>query len=480
MNRNSIAKEIKKLGLKQGDIVLLHSSINAIGPVEGGADAVIDAFLDVLGNEGTLVVPAFGKLGIITEIVSARKGAVKSCHPLASIAAIGRDAKKISANHWKASTGHGKNTPYTRIAAMGGYICLLGVDQDRNTTLHSVETLMSLPYLKKSREVSFETPDGKNITKSWDFFPGPHRDFIGLDRILRESGKMKISTVGKAVARLIKSNDMISILMSHAKEHPDFALCKNPNCRDCVLQRAAITRDRLGKELFRTAASSALVGRYVPEMIDNLHNCGIDLIELDYINGLPVQMVSVEKIKSAVSELASENIKTISMKLSVFPDNFPEVLKKAEDAGIPELVLPLPFSGDIRQVLKEKGKIGLSFFNNENTSSAAIEKILKDIKNPDISFSFSPAAFTRAGEMPFLKSFSKTRLRKYVSRLYVEDCLFDGTPAKLASGNSEIKELVSLLRCSSFSGCMTLGGLNRCAAAARECVDSFISLLDTV
>ncbi|OGV39616.1 MAG: hypothetical protein A2020_02820 [Lentisphaerae bacterium GWF2_45_14] len=482
MNRSSISKWIRKLGLKKGDIVLLHSSIHAVGPVDGGADTVVDAFLDVIGAEGTLVVPTFGKLGIITEIISSRKGAVKSCHPLASVAAIGRKAKKICAAHWEAATGHGEDTPYVRIAEMGGYICLLGVDQDRNTTLHSIEELLRLPYLKKSREITFDTPDGQNIKKSWDFFPGPHRDFIGLDKILRESGKMKTASIGNAVIRLIKSKDMIETVVEHAKKHPDFALCTNPSCLDCTLQRAAITRNRLGKESFKTAASAALAGKYVPEMIENLHRCGIDNVELDYINGRPIQMLPSEKIKQTVSEFSSENIKTISMRLSAFPDDLSEILKTASDAGIPEFVLPFPLRGDISRFLKDAGvmKIRLSFFNNENISSGMIEKTFKDINNPDTSLSFSPAGFTRAGETPFLASFSKTRLRKLMSRIYVEDCLFDGTPTKLANGNSEIKELISILRCSSFSGIVVLGPLNRCTATLEECTSDFVSLLDSM
>ena len=46
MESVEIVKALRSLGLGRGDIVLLHSSLISLGYVEGGADAVIKAFLD--------------------------------------------------------------------------------------------------------------------------------------------------------------------------------------------------------------------------------------------------------------------------------------------------------------------------------------------------------------------------------------------------------------------------------------------------
>jgi aminoglycoside 3-N-acetyltransferase len=45
MNKQDITSGLRKLGLTAGDKVLLHSSLSSLGEVEGGPDAVIDAFL---------------------------------------------------------------------------------------------------------------------------------------------------------------------------------------------------------------------------------------------------------------------------------------------------------------------------------------------------------------------------------------------------------------------------------------------------
>ena len=59
IDRSGIARDLQTLGLRGGDTVLVHSAMSRIGRVAGGAPAVVDASLDVLGPAGTLAVPTF-------------------------------------------------------------------------------------------------------------------------------------------------------------------------------------------------------------------------------------------------------------------------------------------------------------------------------------------------------------------------------------------------------------------------------------
>ena len=95
MKKQEISAALQEMGLKKADKVLRHSSLLSLGQVEGGPDAVIDAFLDVLGSEGTLLVPVFGALGILTETLKKRPGAVISPCPVGTLAAIGKDAQTL-------------------------------------------------------------------------------------------------------------------------------------------------------------------------------------------------------------------------------------------------------------------------------------------------------------------------------------------------------------------------------------------------
>ncbi|NOX44142.1 MAG: AAC(3) family N-acetyltransferase, partial [Caldiserica bacterium] len=57
VTKDDIVRGLRELGLEVGAIVGVHSSLSSFGYVEGGADAVIDALLEVVGEEGTVVMP---------------------------------------------------------------------------------------------------------------------------------------------------------------------------------------------------------------------------------------------------------------------------------------------------------------------------------------------------------------------------------------------------------------------------------------
>ena len=130
----SLSADLRTLGLAAGDVVILHASARSVGFVIGGPQAIAQAVLDVLGPEGTLVVPthtpentdpagwqnppvpeswwpairgqapgfdpvrtpASRWMGIVAETVRNWPGAVRSDHPQVSFAAVGRQAREVT------------------------------------------------------------------------------------------------------------------------------------------------------------------------------------------------------------------------------------------------------------------------------------------------------------------------------------------------------------------------------------------------
>lgn len=457
MNRKEIAEGLKNLGLKKGSIVMLHSSYLSLGEVEGGPSEVIKAFLDVIGKKGTLLVPAFAKLGVLVEEVKKLPEAIVSSCPVGAVAAYGPAAKDLCKDHWKADTAHGHGTPYVRLAQKGAMICLLGVDQDRNTTLHSIEALLELPYLQPIT-CTVKTPSGKEVKKEYKYFPGPHRDFIGLDSLLLQSGAMKIGRIGNAQVRMIECSAMFEILMAAGAESPDLVLCNNPECADCVKQRAAIYAHEVAKESFQLTVSSRLAGRYVPEMVENLKKQGISRIELDYVQGKIFANLSAAKIHSAIQEFKEENIEVTGIRLPNVPDDPEKLAEKLLSAGIFRVIMPLAGSAKTVKILKKSG-LKVVLYNIAQSTKSAVQEFSGIFKTQsEQSFSFNAVNFAKVGEHPFLYSYSAGRFIKTVGQLDIADCTWDGTGTKLACGNAEIKELISIMRCHNFSGYFCLGG----------------------
>jgi len=473
-----IERGLRELGLGEGDIVLLHSSLSSFGDVDGGAQAVVQAFLDVLGETGTLAVPAFGELGTIPDTVRADPRAITSIHPLAAVSAIGQHAEALFRDHWQADTAHGEGTPYVRIAELGGYVCLAGVDQDRSTTLHTAEEMLRMPYLS-DRTKTFETDSGTE-TRTYRFFPGPHRDFIGLDRLLRESGVMRIGRIGNSVIRLMPSQELIDVCRAAGRADPAFVLCDNPNCADCVAQRAALRRHRFGQEAFTLVASSGLAGRYVPEMLDHLKASGVNCVELDYVEGRPIDMLTGKEIQAVVGQLNDAACTVSALRSWSVPESPDKWLDRAAANGVGRVVLPL-WAGAGRLAIEAAQRgLQLSVFNNVLGSADTSSFLVESAENgARLGFTFNAANFARAGEKPFLYS-HKQKLRRFVDQLDVEDARFDGGVQPLARGNAEIKEMISILRCASFDGPMVLTSRNRGTGDLLSITQRFEALLDAM
>ncbi len=477
LNREQIAAKLRELGLKTGDKVLLHSSVVSLGEVEGGPQAVLDAFLDVLGTSGTLLVPIFGKLGVLTELVRNDPRAVKSPCPVGTVAAIGADAEALCHDHWSAETAHGVGTPYHRLAELGGYICLLGVDQDRNTMLHGIEAMLQLPYLNSTTR-TFTLPDGREITKEFKYYPGPHRNFIGLDHRLRQAGAIRQLPIGNAMARLMSAAELWQLGMEWGKQDPAFVLCDNPACADCVRQRAAIAKNDFAKESFVLAMSSRLAGRYVPEMIENLQACGISLVELDFIQGKSAAQYPAEKLAAFVQEFDDAGIGVSSLRVDYLPADPMSLVNALQTAGIQRLILPMVEDLSVWQELEKVSGLTIELANVALGGAAFTQ--CRERLAPHAPVRFNPVNFVKANEMPFLRSYGAGRFIRTMASLDVNDALWDGTPRRLAQGNAEIKELVSIVRCRNFAGMLVLGGGAPCATTPREFCQDFRNLLSTI
>jgi len=206
----------------------------------------VDALLEVLGAEGTLAVSAMDSskpfdaatspvtVGIINETVRLRPNAIRSLRPSHSVAAIGKLAAYFTAGHDTAETNCGHGTPYEKLCELGGKIVLLGVDMNRNTTLHTLEDFVDAPYLEDQIFVAptyMKDYEGKTMTVKR--YPPGHRDFLSFTRDLRRADAMTEGKVGGAVVKVIDVAKMFSIGLELLQKNVNYFLCENKRCVDC-------------------------------------------------------------------------------------------------------------------------------------------------------------------------------------------------------------------------------------------------------
>jgi len=430
----------------------------------------------------------------IAKVFSSMKGVIKSIHPVHSVSAMGARARYLTKDHDKMPTACGKGTPFGKLVDLGGYILLMGVDQDRNTTLHTAEDYADLPYLSE-KEFKYVDENGVEKTIVLKRFPGPHRNFIGMDRIFLEKKIMNIERIGNAMVRLIDAKKMIRVCLDELKKNPAAFLCENPNCADCVMQRGKIKEARLKKECFTLSATTSHIASEPEEMLKILQGQGVKTIELDVIWNKPVTTLAPSELQYLKDLFAKHNFSVAGISCKEDCD-IEKCLDIAEFFGAKYTVLPnLIFSQDIqkqkRQFIEslfpvieiaEKKNIVLLIENRPATvcarSSDCLE-ILGKIKSPHLKLAFNPANFAIAGEKPFLGISPHVRRMAFV--LYVNDALFTGKPQFPGYGNAEIKELMSILRCWCFSGYFCLKpGIGTGKEFFNSAADAFWHLLETM
>ena len=173
-------QDLLKLGLKPGDTVMMHSSFKSLGGIEGGAEAVFQTLLDILGEEGTLMLPAFSYatvnydnpnfdreqtpvcVGYLPEYFrTSVPGVIRSLHATHSCAAKGKLAQWLCEDHELDLTPVGKHSPLAKLPEVDGKILILGSPPSSNTIMHGVEEAGNAPYtLDYDRPIPYVLRDG--------------------------------------------------------------------------------------------------------------------------------------------------------------------------------------------------------------------------------------------------------------------------------------------------------------------------------
>jgi len=525
LSRDDIVNDLRALGVGPGMTIMVHSSLSALGRVEGGAETLIEALIEAVGPEGTVAMPAMpgggvfdidespSTVGTVTEVFRTYPGVQRSFHPTHSACAIGPKADYLLEDTLDQPTAVGTESPWGRLSRLSeGYVLLLGVDQDRNTLLHHAEEIVRVPYLN-TIERDYLDDEGNVHTKTLELFPGPHRDFIGLEPRLREGNAMRIGTVGNAVARLMHAATTVEIVVAALREDPAAVLCDNPNCDDCVMQRARIKAHDLAQHDF---TASALLDELVDDLtaardggewaggMKAICNEGIRVVELGEVLGR--QFIEDQGARAAfLGELAEMEMTVSCLHVGLTGEELHMDAERvgarmdaagalARSAGIPLLKVPSPRGCTARDAVEhlrgacESAGAGVTVvFENVpetvwDTGEACDQPLLALADDYPLGFAYNPGHFANVGEKPFLGTYRDTKLKRYTRIIYAMDGCFPGRPQYTlpAQGNGELKEVISIFRARRFDGFVTLKmGDRRGTEQFQAHAQAFRRLLET-
>ncbi|SDE00439.1 aminoglycoside 3-N-acetyltransferase [Limimaricola pyoseonensis] len=250
-SRTDLARDLRALGLRAGDTVMVHAALRRLGRVLGGAVVLVDALLDATGPGGTVMAytdfgteyddlldgegrvpaqwrphlppfdpaatPAIREVGAWPELLRTRPGARRSANPGAACAALGARAPDLTRDH-PHDYGYGADSPFGRLAALpGGRVLMLGAPWETMTLLHHAEQMARLPDRRVRRyEVPLAVEDGVSWRMIEEFetripvLPEFRDDYFGdIVRDFVASGQGREGRVGDAPALLVGAGAIV-------------------------------------------------------------------------------------------------------------------------------------------------------------------------------------------------------------------------------------------------------------------------------
>jgi aminoglycoside 3-N-acetyltransferase len=223
LSTQAVAQQLLDLGVRSGQVVLVHCAFSQVKPLEHGPRGLIDALLAVLGPEGTLVMPSMPDnrnevfdpvrtqcrgMGAVANLFWQLPHVSRSDSPHA-FAACGLLAAEITAPH-PIDISHGLDSPVGRVYQHDGMVLLLGVGHDDNTTIHLAESIAQVRYRRRKHAlVQFGQ---QTVRYAYDAIDHCCANFTYADQWLTSEGLQLRGKIGYAEARLMRARDVVRVV----------------------------------------------------------------------------------------------------------------------------------------------------------------------------------------------------------------------------------------------------------------------------
>ncbi len=271
ITKDMFVESLKKIGIEKGDVLLVHSGLSYMGHIASGAETVLDALIEAVGDEGTILLPAFTRpyigfegyvnrareyrpfapeffdninTGAVPKALLYRVGTKRSAHATHSWCGVGKMADFCLSEQKCLDAPTSQNSPLEKAWELGGKVLFIGCDIHSNTFLHYLEDKANAPYLGNAI-VKIKDEDGNWRTESIrNHLPG-HRSFYGYTpregkfykTAFAKGLEVKIEELGMGRLQLMDLKKLHDIGMEMFREDPLATLCDNPDCKFCQKYR---------------------------------------------------------------------------------------------------------------------------------------------------------------------------------------------------------------------------------------------------
>jgi aminoglycoside N3'-acetyltransferase len=255
ISKQRIVRDLNAMGVNKGDYLSLGISFKSIGFVTGGPEKLIDALLETVGPEGTIMMNTFTEFfyptevdlkmvdyvfdvestsvntGIIPETFRKRNDAVRSRHPIVSVAAIGRMAEFLTEDHDETADAY---LPFSKISEINGKYLAIGINDRLVGIRHQAQHLAGLlDVVPWRRCVRYKARDGEIKIFTFKDRGGCVKRLPELVSHLRTIGLVKDDKIGMANAVLVPAKKSLAVMAELLTQNPSINLCDSVWCLWC-------------------------------------------------------------------------------------------------------------------------------------------------------------------------------------------------------------------------------------------------------
>ncbi len=243
--RSDIISSLKEAGVSEGQTVIVHTSLSSIGFVCGGAQVVVDALLETVGADGTIVMPtqswknldpetgvhweepkewwqiirdnwpAYDKritptntMGAVAECFRTYPGTLRTDHPARSVSANGKNAEYITSHH-DLSDIFGETSPLGKLYELDASVLLIGIGYDKNTSIHLADVRAEYPSKHNTTEHSAIMENGQRVWKAYDTLYVDGEDFDEIGKAFESECNVNKAMLGNAQLRFMNMRELV-------------------------------------------------------------------------------------------------------------------------------------------------------------------------------------------------------------------------------------------------------------------------------
>jgi aminoglycoside 3-N-acetyltransferase len=263
--KSQLIDDLKSFEIPAGSILHLKVSLRSIGPIEGGANTLIESLLEVVGPSGTLVADAFipcypvplskvhqqiisnplspSYAGAMANAMIKYPGMVRSKHPIQKYLAIGARAHELMDAHTPQS---GAYDVFADLIEKDAINITIGDKVNMGATAHV--PVINMGYKKKltSHGIHYRDEEGTIRLFMVNWYGGCTRGFPKFNAHYLSKGIVKKGKLGHAPTFLTHMRETAQVEAEILKHDPAFFFCDDPTCKDCRLRWEHSTGSWLG------------------------------------------------------------------------------------------------------------------------------------------------------------------------------------------------------------------------------------------